>query len=123
MLRAVDGVIQHRSLAHLEAALDQVRRSPLDGGIVELLVRRPEIEEREVLDEAELHPDHGMVGDLWRRRPPHTGCSKFVARFGVDAQKFVNSPTGRRLRLRGANARVITAGTVRRGDTVSKLAT
>jgi hypothetical protein len=52
---------------------------------------------------------------------PHTGCAKFVARFGVDAMRFVNSPTGRALRLRGLNARVVQAGTVRPGDVVRKV--
>ena len=52
---------------------------------------------------------------------PHTGCGKYVRRFGVDAMKFVNSKVGRSLRLRGLNARVITPGTVRRGDRVRKL--
>jgi hypothetical protein len=52
--------------------------------------------------------------------PPHTGCKKFVERFGVDAMKFVNSPEGRRLRLRGLHARVVLAGRVRVGDLVRK---
>src|SRR6267378_3120810 len=52
---------------------------------------------------------------------PHTGCSKFSGRFGVDALKFVNSPVGRELRLRGANCRVVVAGFVRQGDTIRKL--
>jgi len=52
---------------------------------------------------------------------PHTGCGKFVARFGVDAQKFVNSPVGRELNLRGINARVVKPGTIRVGDTVVKM--
>src|SRR5262249_48798516 len=52
---------------------------------------------------------------------PHTGCSKFVSRFGVDAMKFVNSPLGRELCLRGINARVIQPGTVRVGDRVRKM--
>jgi MOSC domain-containing protein YiiM len=52
---------------------------------------------------------------------PHTGCAKFSARFGVDALRFVNSPTGRKLRLRGANCRVVVGGTVRPGDTISKV--
>jgi MOSC domain-containing protein YiiM len=52
---------------------------------------------------------------------PHTGCAKFSARYGVDALKFVNSPTGRELRLRGANCRVVLSGTVRPGDTIRKL--
>ena len=49
---------------------------------------------------------------------PHTGCAKFSARFGADALRFVNSPVGRELRLRGLNARVLQAGTVRLGDPV-----
>lgn len=53
--------------------------------------------------------------------PPHTGCAKFSARFGVDALRFVNSPVGKELRLRGLNARVVTPGAVRLGDTVTKL--
>jgi MOSC domain-containing protein YiiM len=52
---------------------------------------------------------------------PHTGCAKFRERFGVDAARFVNSPVGRELHLRGINARVVQAGTVRRGDVVRKV--
>jgi MOSC domain-containing protein YiiM len=52
---------------------------------------------------------------------PHTGCKKFVARFGLEAMLFVNSPEGRALRLRGANARVVRPGVVRPGDEVRKL--
>lgn len=53
---------------------------------------------------------------------PHTGCQKFSQRFGVDALRFVNSEAGRKLRLRGLNARVVVPGTIRTGDAVSKLA-
>ncbi len=52
---------------------------------------------------------------------PHTGCDKFVARFGLDAVKFVNSERGRQLRLRGLNAKVVQPGTVRVGDAIRKL--
>jgi len=52
---------------------------------------------------------------------PHTGCGKFVSRFGLEAMKFVNSPIGRQLNLRGINARVVQAGRVRVGDVVRKL--
>jgi MOSC domain-containing protein YiiM len=52
---------------------------------------------------------------------PHTGCGKFVERFGLDAMKFVNSPRGRQLSLRGINARVVQNGTVRRGDVARKI--
>lgn len=53
---------------------------------------------------------------------PHTGCAKFNARFGEDALRFVNSPAGRELNLRGINTRVITGGVVRVGDAIRKAA-
>lgn len=52
---------------------------------------------------------------------PHTGCKKFVQRFGLDAMKFVNSDVGRALQLRGINAKVIQAGVIRVGDRARKL--
>jgi MOSC domain-containing protein YiiM len=52
---------------------------------------------------------------------PHTGCAKFVQRFGLDAMKFVNSPVGRQLCLRGINARVVQPGMVRVGDRARKV--
>jgi MOSC domain-containing protein YiiM len=51
---------------------------------------------------------------------PHTGCQKFVARFGREAMLFVNSPVGKQLHLRGINARVVAPGIIRQGDTVEK---
>ncbi|HEY4914362.1 MAG TPA: MOSC domain-containing protein [Candidatus Dormibacteraeota bacterium] len=52
---------------------------------------------------------------------PHTGCAKFSARFGNDALRFVNSPVGRELRLRGANCKVVIPGVVRPGDAIRKV--
>lgn len=49
---------------------------------------------------------------------PHNGCAKFTQRFGLEAMRFVNSPVGKELRLRGLCARVVVAGTIRRGDAV-----
>jgi MOSC domain-containing protein YiiM len=181
---------EHRSADELTAALDEIRQSPAATGTVELIVRRPAEDEREVLDEAILDLEQGLVGDAWKargssrtpdrsanldaqltlmnaraaqaiagskeRRPlagdqlyvdldlsienlpagtrlavgdavievtpePHTGCAKFSARFGTDALKFVNKSPGRELRLRGVNTRVVTPGTVRAGDSISKL--
>jgi MOSC domain-containing protein YiiM len=51
---------------------------------------------------------------------PHTGCAKFAARFGRDAHKVVWTDEGKRLRLRGLNARVVVGGTVRQGDAVRR---
>jgi MOSC domain-containing protein YiiM len=183
-------VLQHAELTSLDANLDHIRATPADGGTLELIVRRPAVDERELLTEAHLTPSDGLEGDTWRQRgssrtpdggpnpdaqltlmnarvaqalagererwalagdqlyvdldisranlppgsriqigsaviefsePPHTGCDKFGARYGVDALKFVNSPEGRELRMRGANCRVIVAGTIRTGDSVKKL--
>jgi MOSC domain-containing protein YiiM len=171
------------SAALLESGLDEIRRSPSDEGRIELIVRRPSENEREVVPEAMLDCARGLIGDKWvegsahpdtqltlmnarvallvaqeadRRQlagdqfyvdldlsqenipsgtrlelglaivevtsPPHLGCKKFAERFGPDARRFVNSPVGRQLRLRGVNARIIVAGAVRVGDTVRKVA-
>ena len=182
--------MKHLTLEELEAGLDEIRQSPRDEGVVELIVRRPNIGEREVLEEGELHPEAGLVGDNWRMRgssrtsdgashpdmqlnimnaraialvaqekdrwslagdqlfidldvsadnlpagtrlalgsavievtsQPHTGCKKFVERFGLDALKLVNSTVGRQLNLRGINARVVHPGVIRAGCTVRKI--
>jgi len=52
---------------------------------------------------------------------PHTGCAKFVERFGGEAMRFVNSPEGRERRWRGMNTRVVTAGSVHVGDAIHVL--
>jgi MOSC domain-containing protein YiiM len=183
-------VLQHAELTSLEADLDHIRAAPADRGTLELIVRRPAVDEREVVAEARLDLEDGLEGDTWRARgssrtpdggpnldaqltvmnarvaaalagprerwalagdqlyvdldisranlppgsrvrigsaviefsdPPHTGCAKFSSRYGVDALKFVNSPEGRELRLRGANCRVVVGGAIRAGDTIQKL--
>ncbi len=182
--------MRHLTRVELEAGLAQIRSAPPDEGALDLIVRRPAVNAREVLTVAELDPAHGLVGDTWRTRrssrtadgsahpdmqlnimgsravalvaqsrdrwalagdqlyidmdlsernlpagtrlsigtavieitaEPHTGCSKFVERFGVDAMKFVNSAVGHALHLRGVNARVVQRGTIRVGDAARKL--
>lgn len=184
-------VARHLTLDELEAGLPGLLTSPPDRGTLELIVRRPAIGAREVLETGELDLADGLVGDTWKLRgssrsadggphpemqinlmnsrvidfiaqdrdrwalagdqlfvdldlsaenlppgtrlsmgtavievtpQPHTGCAKFVERFGVDAMKFVNSPRGRQLSLRGINARVVRPGRIHAGDVVSKLA-
>jgi MOSC domain-containing protein YiiM len=51
---------------------------------------------------------------------PHLGCAKFVARFGGEAMRFVNSRLGRQLRMRGVNTRIVVPGTIRIGDLVAR---
>ncbi|MFT5091056.1 MAG: MOSC domain-containing protein YiiM [Candidatus Latescibacterota bacterium] len=52
---------------------------------------------------------------------PHNGCKKFVERFGMDAMTFVNSEVGKELHLRGINCKVIQAGTISVGDSITKI--
>lgn len=52
----------------LNAGLDHIRSSPQDDGRVDLLVRRPAEDEREVLEEAHLDLADGLVGDTWNVR-------------------------------------------------------
>jgi MOSC domain-containing protein YiiM len=54
--------------AELRIALDHVRAAPLDEGALELIVRRPAVGEREVVEEAELDVEAGLVGDSWSAR-------------------------------------------------------
>jgi hypothetical protein len=60
--------VEHLCTAALEAGLGDVRLSPSDGGTVELIVRRPAVDEREVLAEGTLDVAAGLVGDTWRVR-------------------------------------------------------
>ena len=53
--------------------------------------------------------------------PPHTGCKKFAARFGVDAMVFVNSGRGKTQKFRGICAKVVKSGDIRVGDIARKL--
>jgi hypothetical protein len=58
----------HLTTAELEAGLDTIRQSPKDEGVIALIVRRPQIDAREVLEEGELDLIEGLVGDSWRVR-------------------------------------------------------
>jgi hypothetical protein len=76
------------------------------------------------LSEANLPPGTRLaVGDavIEITTEPHNGCAKFAARFGQDAVRFVNSPEGKELKLRGINAKVVVSGSVRQGDPVRKV--
>ena len=61
-------VARHLTTDELEAGLEEIRRSPRESGTVELIVRRPAENEREVLADAALGLEEGLVGDMWRVR-------------------------------------------------------
>jgi hypothetical protein len=56
------------ALSQFEVGLREILQSPTDGGRVELIVRRPAEDEREVLVEAYLDPAAGLLGDGWLAR-------------------------------------------------------
>lgn len=66
--RPADGVPERLDDATAAAWLAEVQRSPADGGTVELIVRRPEVDGREVLDVGELDLAIGLQGDNWLAR-------------------------------------------------------
>ncbi len=175
----------------LEAGLEDVLHSPPDDGVLEMIVARPTVDQREVLEVGRLDLTEGLVGDNWRARgssstpdgsadseaqltvmnsrlaalvagtadhgglagdqlyldldlsprrlpagtrlqigeaavieitaKPHRGCAKFAHRFGKEALRFVNTGEGRMLALRGRNAKVVTPGVLRSGDTVRRV--
>lgn len=57
-----------RALAELDTYLEHIRASPPETGTIELIVRRPARMARDMLDEAELDPVRGLVGDSWFER-------------------------------------------------------
>jgi hypothetical protein len=54
--------------ADLEASLDHLCAAPVDTGTLEMVVRRPDVGARELLDEGVLDEADGLVGDNWLAR-------------------------------------------------------
>src|ERR1700674_1026147 len=59
---------QNAELTSLEECLDHIRAAPADNGTLELIARRPAVDEREVVTEAWLDIHNGLEGDTWRVR-------------------------------------------------------
>ena len=59
---------KHLTMAELEAGLDAIRQSPKDEGVIAMIVRRPQVDAREVLEEGELDLAEGLLGDSWKVR-------------------------------------------------------
>src|SRR6202165_2423931 len=66
------GMLQNAALTSLEESLGHIRDAPADGGTVELIARRPAVDEREVLTEARLDVRDGLEGDTWYVRGSRT---------------------------------------------------
>ena len=68
----------HLTTEQIEKGLDFVLQSPKDNGFIELIVRRPKVGEREVIEIGELDLEVGLVGDCWKTR----GSSRTTDGFG-----------------------------------------
>ena len=180
----------HLGMEELESGLDRIRSTPREEGAIALIVRRPDVDQREVLEAGQLDEVVGLVGDNWQQKgsrhtedgsahpemqltlmnarviellartkdrwplagdqiyvdmdlgvenlptgarlqvgeaivevtaKPHRGCNKFVDRFGKDALLFIHNEEGKRLRMRGVNAKVVQGGAFRTGDVIRKI--
>src|SRR5207237_9381933 len=60
--------VKQLTTAELEAGLDAIRQAPKDAGVLEMIVRRPQVGVREELTEGELDREQGLVGDGWSTR-------------------------------------------------------
>lgn len=60
--------VKHLSWDELAAGLAEIHKSPRDEGALQLIVRRPAVEQREILTEGQLERAVGLVGDSWSRR-------------------------------------------------------
>ena len=59
----------HVSPADLEAGVELVRAAPTGAGTLQLIVRRPAEEQRELLASGRLDLREGLVGDMWINHP------------------------------------------------------
>lgn len=66
----MEGVLfnKHLTLAEIEAEMQHVLASPKNNGTLELIVRRPSVNEREVIDKGMLDIEQGLIGDNWLSR-------------------------------------------------------
>jgi len=56
------------STEELEQGLGNILKSPTDEGVLKLIVRRPDDDQRESITEGRLDVSEGLVGDNWRKR-------------------------------------------------------
>ena len=59
---------EHLTTEELEAGFAHILRAPSTNGALQLIVRRPGVDQREVLAEADLDVYKGLVGDDWKSR-------------------------------------------------------
>lgn len=58
----------HLGHAEIESGIAQVLLSPKDAGVLEMIVRRPKVNEREIIETGGLDVANGLIGDNWLNR-------------------------------------------------------
>lgn len=84
----------HRTAAELEAHLDALRAAPRPVGTLEMVVRRPAVDAREILDEGWLDTEAGLVGDTWLDR-----ATSYAIESGRHLQSQLNVMSARMVRF------------------------
>jgi hypothetical protein len=65
-------MLRQLPITELELGIDEIKESPKDNGILEMIVRRPETETREIINSAEINLVNGLEGDNWKARGSST---------------------------------------------------
>ena len=60
--------IKQLTMTELEEGMEFIRQSPRDEGVLKMIVRRPNVDERELVEECELDREQGLAGDSWKDR-------------------------------------------------------
>ncbi|MCP4361995.1 MAG: MOSC domain-containing protein [Chloroflexi bacterium] len=87
-------MVTHLSTVEIEAGMSRVAESPQDGGTVEMIVARPEIEARQVLTAGTFTQEEGLVGDNWQARG-----SKYTADGRAEPDRQITLMNARLLNL------------------------
>ncbi len=111
------------TFAQLEAELTSIENSPTLQGTVDLIVCRPEVNQRAELEQAVLTLEDGLLGDNWRSRQAHidtqlnlinsrvmAALEKNQSRWQLAGDQFyvdfdlskANTPAGTRLKIGSA---------------------
>lgn len=61
-------MLKQITISELELGLKEIKSSPKDNGVLEMIVRRPEIERREIINSGEINLINGLEGDNWKTR-------------------------------------------------------
>lgn len=85
-----------RTTTELETLLDDIFAAPEDAGPIEMIVRRPAENQREVVETAELTTDRGLVGDSWIDRVDEDGEPYMASQLTIMNARVADAVAGNR---------------------------